>query len=283
MEVIVGKNAGFCGGAGLAIRQANQLLEKGPIYCLGEILHNRQVIEELEKKGMITVNSMEEIPDGSSVIFRAHGEPIERYQRAEEKRLKVEDLTCQNVKSIHDKVLKQKEEAFILIIGMKEHPETIGTQGFAGENSYVIETEEDILDAYMEYEKTDLEKIYVVSHTTFSSRKFDELADEIIKNFCEAEVVIDKTICDSTENRQLEVLKMARECDVMLIIGGKNSNNTKKLYEISKENCSKVYCIQTVEDVKKIKFNLKDKVGIMAGASTPSHTIEQIKEYLEGK
>lgn len=282
MEIIIAKHAGFCGGVDFAITQAKELLKKEPIYCLGEIVHNEQVIKELEQNGMITVNSIDEIPEYSNVIFRAHGEPISTYQKAEERKLKIQDLTCANVKRIHQKVQEHKKDAFILIVGTKIHPEVIGTYGFSGRNVSVIESEEDILDAYIKYEKTLLEKVFVVAQTTFSSRKFDELADEIRKNFCEAEVFIEKTICKSTENRQLEAFKIALKSNIMLIIGSKNSSNTKKLFGVARENCKIVYAIETVEAIKDIKFNMNDKIGIIAGASTPNYIIDDVKRYLEG-
>lgn len=283
MEITLGKNAGFCAGVELAVNKAKEISSQGDVFCLGEIVHNSQVVQDLEKNGMKTVNQLEEIPDGSAVIFRAHGEPMATYQKAQEKGLKIVDLTCPNVKIIHQKVENAKKESFILMIGIKSHPEILGTSGFAGENSYIIETEDDILDAYKKFEKTNLNKIFVVSQTTFSSQKFDDLADEIQTNFCEADVMIDKTICNSTENRQLEVTKIARNADVMLIIGGKNSSNTKKLFEISSKNCEKVYAIETVEDVANIAFEPNDKIGIMAGASTPKYVVEEVKSFLERK
>ena len=281
MEIIVGKNAGFCGGVAYTIKKANELLENGEIYCLGEIIHNKQVIKSLEEKGMKTVDNIEDIPNGSRVIFRAHGEPISLYKRANEKNLQIEDLTCTRVKIIHDKVQKGKNDSFIIVIGSKKHPETIGTIGFAGENSYVIESEDDILDSYIEYEKTMLGKVYVVAQTTFLSSKFDKLAKEIEKNFFEADVIIDKTICNATENRQLEAKKISQECDVILVIGGKNSSNTKKLFVVSNENCEKVYFIENIDDIKNINFSQNDKIGILAGASTPKEIIEDVKKYIE--
>ncbi len=283
MEVVIAQNAGFCAGVDFAVKQANELLEKESIYCLGEIVHNEQVIQTLEKKGMITVSDLEEVPNQASVIFRLHGEPPATYQKAERKGLKIQDLTCGNVKAIHSKVQKAKETSFILIIGLKNHPEIIGTLGFAGQNASIIETEDDILDAYIEYEKTNLGKIYVVSQTTFSSQKFDDLAEEIQKNFCEAEVIIDKTICNSTENRQLETMKIAKNSDIMLIVGGKKSSNTRKLFEIANKYCKRVHYLQTVKDMEQIPFKPIDKVGIMAGASTPKSLIEEIKTELERK
>ena len=283
MEIIVGKNAGFCSGVEFAVNKAKENSSQGDVFCLGEIVHNSQVVQDLEKNGMKTVNQLEEIPDGSTVIFRAHGEPMATYQKAQEKGLKIVDLTCPNVKVIHQKVENAKKESFILMIGIKSHPEILGTAGFAGENSYIIETEDDILDAYKKFEKTNLNKIFVVSQTTFSSQKFDDLADEIQTNFCEADVMIDKTICNSTENRQLEVTKIARNADVMLIIGGKNSSNTRKLFEISSKYCQKTYAIETVEDMTNIIFEANDKIGIMAGASTPKYVVEEVKSFLERK
>lgn len=283
MEINVGKNAGFCAGVEFTVNKAKEILSQGEVYCLGELVHNKQVVECLENSGMKTINNIEEVPDNSKVIFRAHGEPEKVYKRAKEKKLEIFDLTCAHVKVIHNKVQKEKEDSFIIIVGIKNHPETIGTLGFAGENSYVIENEDDILDAYMEYEKTNLGKVFVVSQTTFSSIKFDKLADEISNNFCEADVKIDKTICNSTENRQLEAKKMSLENDVMFVVGGQNSSNTRKIYEISKQNCDKVYYIQTVSDVENIELDNNYKIGIMAGASTPKDIIVELKEYLERK
>ena len=282
MEVIVGKLAGFCPGVESTINRAKKLLEeKDKIYCLGEIVHNSQVIESLEKQGMITVEGIDEVPDNSVLIFRAHGEPEYKYEMAKEKKLELYDLTCGNVISIHKKVQKEREDSFIIVVGKKKHPEVIGTKGFSGENSYVVETEDDILDAYMEYEKSDLGRVYVVAQTTISSSYFDILAEEIEKNFIEAEVVIDKTICNATEIRQKETLEMSKRFNTMIIIGGKNSSNTKELAKISEENCENVYLVETLNDIKDIDFSNSKEIGIMAGASTPKDIINEIKEYLE--
>ena len=179
------------------------------------------------------------------------------------------------------KVQKEKEDAFIIILGKKKHPEVLGTKGFAGENYYVVESEDDILDAYMEYEKTDIGRVYVVAQTTISSSYFDVLAEEIENNFIEAEVVIDKTICNATEIRQKETKEMAKRFKSMIIIGGKNSSNTKELAKIAEENCENVYLIETINEIKDIDFSNIKEIGIMAGASTPKEVINEVKEYLE--
>lgn len=282
MEIYIGKTSGFCSGVKVAIDKAKQITsERNKIYCLGEIVHNRQVVKNLENNGMITVDDIEDVPDGETVIFRAHGEAKKIYERAKEKNLQIIDTTCGKVKAIHTKVEREKENSFIIILGKKNHPETIGTKGFAGENSAVIETEDDILDAYMEYEKTNLGRVYIVAQTTFSSKLFDELIKEIETNFIEADVIVDKTICDSTEIRQAETLKMSKEYHYMFVIGGKNSSNTKELVKIAQKDCENVYSIETVDEIKNIKFNPNKTAGIIAGASTPQESILEVKEYLE--
>ena len=282
MEIIIGKLAGFCPGVENTVKRAKEILkENKKIYCLGELVHNKQVVEELEKIGMITVEDLNEVPNNSVVIFRAHGEPEYKYELAKQKNLELYDLTCGKVGAIHKKVQKEKDDSFIIVLGKKKHPEVLGTKGFSGENSYVVETEDDILDAYMEYEKTELGRIYVVSQTTISSKYFDTLSEEIEKNFIEAEVVIDKTICNATEIRQKETAEISKKVDSMIIIGGKNSSNTKELAKIAEENCNRTYLIETVEEIKDINFSEITKVGIMAGASTPKESIENVRKYLE--
>lgn len=281
MEIIIGKTSGFCAGVKKAIKKAEETLEKGEAYCLGEIVHNKNVINDLENKGMITVNNLDEIPNGKTVMFRAHGEPEYKYKLAESKNLKLVDLTCEKVKLIHEKAKKESKEAFIIILGKKNHPETIGTKGFSGENSFVIETEDDILDAYIEFEKAGLSKVYVTTQTTISNAYCDFLIDEVEKNFIETKVVVDKNICPTTEIRQAETKKISQEVDKMIIIGGKNSSNTEELFKIAEENCKSAYKIETAKELNLVDFKISDKVGIMAGASTPEKIVEEVKNKLE--
>ena len=282
MEVIIGKYAGFCGGVKNAVTQTEKAVEENEImYCLGEVVHNKQVVENLESKGLIIVNSINEVPENSKMIIRAHGEKEEIYKIAQSKNIEIIDTTCGVVKSIHNKVKSASKDSFIVLVGERKHPEIIGTSGFAGENYYIVEEESDILDAYIEYEKTNLGKVYVCSQTTFNSKKFDELAKEIEHNFYEADVIVDKTICNSTEIRQIECEKLSKEVDAMIIVGGKNSANTKKLADISKRHIDKVFWIQTLGDLKNEDLIGINKIGIMAGASTPSYIIEEIRNYLK--
>lgn len=280
MELIVGKYAGMCEGVNYAVKKAKEIVkENKKIYCLGELVHNSQVISELEKDGMITVQDIEEIPNDSKVIFRTHGVPKEIYEKANKKGLEIYDLTCGNVRAIHMKVEKEKIKSFIIIVGNASHPEVIGIKGFAGANSYVIEDADEILDAYIEYEKTKMEYVYVVGQTTFSSKKFDTIANELKENFAETIVIVDKTICSATDKRQDETREISKKVTSTVIIGGKNSSNTQKLLEIAKENCKKVYFAQTQKDLKEIDFANEEKVGIMAGASTPKEVVDDIIEF----
>ena len=280
MELIVGKYAGMCEGVNYAVKKAKEIVkENKKIYCLGELVHNSQVISELEKDGMITVQDIEEIPNDSKVIFRTHGVPKEIYEKANKKGLEIYDLTFGNVRAIHMKVEKEKRKSFIIIVGNASHPEVIGIKGFAGANSYVIEDADEILDAYIEYEKTKMEYVYVVGQTTFSSKKFDTIANELKENFAETIVIVDKTICSATDKRQDETREISKKVTSTVIIGGKNSSNTQKLLEIAKENCKNVYFVQTKKDLNKIDFENEEKVGIMAGASTPKEVVDDIIEF----
>lgn len=281
MEVIVGKLAGFCPGVSNAVKKTLEIAkQEDNIYCYGELVHNKQVVDELEKNGVITVEDITVIPNNSTVIFRAHGVKESTYEIAKQKRLKVIDLTCGNVKIIHDKVKKARSNSFIIIVGDKEHPENIGTKDFAGENSYVISSEDEIIDAYKEFEKSNLNRVYVVSQTTFNMKKFEDLTNEIEENFCEVPVIIDNTICRATELRQEEVFELSKKVDEMIVIGGKNSANTQKLVQISEKNCNKVYHIQTKADLQNVKFNTDVKIGIVAGASTPKDIILDVEKYI---
>ena len=280
MEIIVGKYRSLCNGVKYTIEQANKALEESKeIYCLGEIVHNERVIEELEKKGMKTVSKIEDIKEGSKMIIRAHGEVKGTYDQAEKKKIELLDLTCGKIKAIRTKIKNKKDDCYIIIIGKKNHSETKGVQSFSGKDSYIIEEEKDIVDCKEKYKLSKKKKIYIVSQTTFNSNKFDHLVDIIKKEFT-GQILVDKTICNATSNRQEETNELSKNVDRMIIVGGKNSSNTKELETISKKNCKKVYLVQDVNDIKTMKINKKERIGIMAGTSTPNSVVEEIIEYL---
>ena len=280
MKVIVGKYAGFCPGVLNSVTKAQEAVDRyDKLYCLGELIHNKTVVTELEEKGMVTVNDINDVEDNSTVIFRAHGVKESIYEEAKNKNLNVIDLTCAIVKNIHEKVNEAKKDSFIIITGDNTHPETIGTKDFAGENSYVISVEEDVEIAYKEFINSNLNKIYVISQTTFSLKKFDELVLLIKDRFKNYDIDINNSICKATELRQKEVEELSKDVDSVIVVGGKNSSNTKKLYDISTRNCDLVFHIEKVDELNIKDFDSCKKNGIVAGASTPKNIISEVEEF----
>ena len=280
MKVIVGKYAGFCPGVLNSVTKAQEAVDRyDKLYCLGELIHNKTVVTELEEKGMVTVNDINDVEDNSTVIFRAHGVKESIYEEAKNKNLNVIDLTCAIVKNIHDKVSKAKKDSFIIITGDTLHPETIGTKDFAGENSYVITVEEDVEKSYKEFINSNLDKVYVISQTTFSLKKFDELVLLIKEKFKGYDMDINNSICKATELRQKEVEELSKDVDSVIVVGGKNSSNTKKLFDISTKNCDLVFHIENVSELNIKDFESCKKIAIVAGASTPKNIISEVEEF----
>ena len=280
MEIIVGKQSGFCNGVKYTIDQAiKELEENKEVYCLGQIVHNERVIEDLEKKGMITIQNIEEAPNNSKVIIRAHGEKKETYEKAKEKNIELIDLTCGKIKAIRIKIENKMKDSYIVIIGKKNHPETQGVESFSGNHSIIIESKEDINDLIKRYEESKCNKLFVISQTTFSSDLFDELVEEMKKRI-KGNFEVEKTICNATNNRQLETSTLSKKVDIMIIVGGKNSSNTKELEIVAKKNCNRVYLIQDYHDLENEIINKDSKIGIMAGASTPDIVVEELIHYL---
>ena len=284
MEILIGKTAGFCYGVKRAVESAKKEANssKELTYCLGEIVHNKQVVDELKQKGIKFIEAIENA--NGKAIIRAHGVAKEVYDKAKEQGVELVDCTCPNVLKIH-KIAKEYAENgyFIFLCGSKTHPENLGTISYCGENVYVIEKENDTFKALEKLEKTRIKKLLVISQTTYSLEKFyiikEIIENELPKNI---ELVIKNTICATTEQRQIETKELSKKVDIMIIIGGKNSSNTKKLYEVSIENCKKALCIETYKELENSQNDIKNAntIGIMAGASTPQKSIEEVVEYL---
>lgn len=271
MNIIVGKNSGFCAGVKYTITKTEEELKNssGKLDCLGEIIHNDQVIKELENKGLRIINSIDEAKD--KVIVRAHGISKDIYNLANEKNITLIDLTCPNVLKIHKQVEDFANKGyFIFLLGVKNHPETIGTISFCGNNSYIIESKEDIKFSIDALYESSLKNVLIISQTTFSISLFEEICS-IIKNSLNStfNIEIIKSICNATNLRQIEAAEIASKSDLMIIIGGKHSSNTKKLYEVAVQNCKNVLSIETKEDLDINFVKNFENIGIMAGASTP--------------
>lgn len=286
MEIIVGKTAGFCYGVKRAVDGSIEQIESNnneKIYCLGELVHNKQVVEALEKKRIQFIEDINEIKENNAkVIIRAHGVKKEIYEQAEEKNIEVIDYTCPNVLKIH-KIAKvyEKQGYYIFLTGTENHPEIVGITSYCGEKYTLIKNEEDVEDAIQNLKNSGIRKLLVISQTTYSTKKF-----EIIKNMIQQklpeniEIIIKNTICLATETRQKETKELSSKVDAMVIIGGKNSSNTKKLYEVASENCKNTICIETKDEIEKKQYEGMNSIGIMAGASTPQSSIDEVIESL---
>ena len=281
MKVIVGKLAGFCGGVTNSVNKSIELLDKyGTMYCLGELVHNKQVVDELKNKGITFVDDINEVNDGSRLIIRAHGVPKEIYEVARSKQIELFDLTCPKVLKIHELAESLiRNDNIIVLVAQKDHPEAIGTISFCGSNSIIVESIDDIDNLKEMYESGNFNKIDVICQTTFSVDKFNKISEEI--NKLSDNVNIHNTICMATSSRQSETKELAGNVDAMIIIGGANSSNTKKLYDIANEMNSNTFIVQTVDELKDKDFSIYEKVGVMAGASTPKKSIEDVVNYLE--
>ena len=279
MEVILGKSAGFCYGVKRAVDGAKHELKKAKgkaIYCLGEIVHNKQVIKDLEEKGLVFIEDIKDAKD--ETIIRAHGIRKEIYKLAKDVKLNLKDFTCPNVLRIH-KIAEEhaKRGYYIFLCGSKNHPENIGTLSFCGDNVAVIETEEDVPSAIELLKISNIKKLLVILQTTYSVERFKKIEELIKENIPEnIKLVIKNTICHATELRQKETEEISKKVDYMIIIGGANSSNTKKLYEIGKANCKNCVCVETVDELDLDSIRKSEKVGVMAGASTPQELIEEV-------
>lgn len=276
MEITVAKSAGFCFGVQRAVDSVYKELEEnsGKIYTFGPIIHNEQVVEDLNKKGIEvidTVEQLKEIKEGT-VVIRSHGVAKEIYDILEQQKLKMVDATCPFVKKIHNIVLDESNNGkTIIIIGNDNHPEVEGIKGWVNGEVIVINKEEQIEKLSLP-EQT---KACIVSQTTFNHNKFKYLVEIIRKKGYDITVV--NTICNATHVRQVEARKISSNVDGMIVIGGKNSSNTQKLYDICRNECENTFYVQTVKDLNLHELKSLKSIGITAGASTPKNIIEEVR------
>ncbi|MBO6232780.1 MAG: 4-hydroxy-3-methylbut-2-enyl diphosphate reductase [Clostridia bacterium] len=277
MEIIIGKNAGFCYGVKRAVEGAEENInENKKIYCLGEIVHNKDVVKSLEEKGITFIDEIDQA-DGT-VIIRAHGIPKEVYEQAQKNKIDIKDFTCPKVLKIHEIAQEYANQGYyIFLTGSAKHPENIGTISYCGENYSIIETPDNVDEIIKIFEKSGIKKLLLISQTTYSVEKFKNIKEQIENKLSkDINLVIKNTICATTKIRQEETVKIAKDVDLMIIIGGKNSSNTKKLYEISKEYCENSILIENENDFNENILKNINKIGVMAGASTPYTTIENV-------
>ena len=275
MNVIVAKTAGFCFGVERAVNQVYDQIEHGTgtIYTLGPIIHNEEVVRDLEEKGVKVLASREELEalKEGTVIIRSHGVGRQVYDLIEKKGLHLVDATCPFVKKIHQIMIKQnKEGRRVIIIGDETHPEVEGIKGWGDDRTLVVK-DQDQIDCLP---LVPGEKLCIVSQTTFNYNKFKDLVEKFSKKGYD--IITLNTICNATQERQVEAGHIASQVEAMIVIGGRNSSNTRKLYEICQKECKNTYYIQTLDDLDPESVNSVRSVGITAGASTPKKIIEEV-------
>ena len=276
MEVVVAKSAGFCFGVKRAIEQVYAQVELGKdnIYTYGPIIHNEEVVRELADKGVKVIDTEEELKalKEGVVVIRSHGVP-ERIYMLLDKNIEIIDATCPFVKKIHNIVKKQSLLGRqIIIVGNEGHPEVEGIKGWVADDAaIVVGTPETADNLALKPEK----EICMVAQTTFNYKKFQDIVEIISKKGYNISVV--NTICNATQERQSEAAQIAGTVDAMIVIGGKNSSNTQKLFEICKDKCENTYYIQTLVDLDLERLSSIRSVGITAGASTPNNIIEEVR------
>ena len=288
MEVRLADCAGFCFGVKRAVETVYEQLKCGKtIYTYGPIVHNEEVVRELAEKGVRVLESKEELKQlkaqntegenskAVTVIIRAHGVAREIYDIMETNGLECIDATCPFVKKIHRIVEKKSEEGYhVIVVGDPKHPEVEGIVGWCRGPVTVLETPEQA----DKFEKKDGEKLCIVSQTTYNYNKFQYIVEIFEKKGYNDSVV--NTICNATEERQRSAKTIAAEADVMIVIGGKHSSNSRKLYEICQRECEHTYFIQTLDDLHLDLPKAVRLVGITAGASTPNKLIEEVQNYV---
>ena len=273
MKILLSRHGGFCSGVKRAVDMALSVSAENT-YLFGELIHNPEVVEKVEARGIPTVHSLDGIPAGSKVIVRSHGVGRNFYDRCREMGIEVIDCTCGFVKRTQRIVeAAGKAGKTVVIAGHTEHPEVQGLLGWCSGEAYVVNEEED-LSRFRE------KNIVFVSQTTFSEQRFLKIAENLQK-VCQKTVEIFKTICYTTIWRQKEAAEIARNSDAVIVIGGLNSSNTGKLYEIASAHCKHVFRLERADDFKYEKFLFYERVGIIAGASTPDWQTQEVLFKME--
>lgn len=275
MEVKLAKTAGFCMGVKRAVDTVLDVTRhrgKKQVYTYGPIIHNPQTVELLKKRGVLPVDKLDEIEEGI-VVVRAHGISPEEREQLEKKSVEIFDATCPRVARVQSIIRKHALSGYkIIIVGEREHPEVIALMGYSSDQGTVIRNREAV-DKLPPYEK-----VCVVAQTTQNLEEYDEITDTIRKKFPFVEVF--DTICRSTGKRQAEIRELAVEMDGIIIVGGRNSANTKRLTAISQKQGTPTFHIETADELRSIDLSKHEKIGVSAGASTPNWITDGVVDYL---
>ncbi len=302
-DIKVAKHAGFCFGVKKAIEIAEQVASTNndKTYVLGQLVHNERVISNLEGKGIVFVDSVDEIPQNAVTVLRAHGEPGTTYQSLAQKSIakgtNLNDATCPLVTLVHNVAIKLKNSGYeVIIFGKHDHPESIGTSyHLKGKDTFIVEHEDDSNLVVDHINKTNYDKYAIISQTTMSVLGYKKLIDDInskIQNGKFEEIQLNlrdltkkfgyvDTICNPTKQRQSDIDELAKDRDIIMVIGGLNSSNSKELYAKAKEYGVESYFIQSSGQLNKEWFDGKEKIGVTAGASTPDYLIDEVVDKIK--
>lgn len=280
IDILLANPRGFCAGVDRAIIIVEQALEKfgAPIYVRNEVVHNKFVVDELRKKGAIFVNELDKIPTGSTVIFSAHGVSKAIRAEAESRGLTAFDATCPLVTKVHIEVAKMRKTGMeIIMIGHKGHPEVEGTMGQSETGMYLVETPDDVA----KLEINDPEKLAFVTQTTLSMDDAARVIDALKTRFPNINAPKSDDICYATQNRQDAVKIMAKDCDLVIIVGSPNSSNSNRLREVAEHQGVEAYMINDASLIQTKWLAGKKKIGVSAGASAPEVLVKEVITNLQ--
>ncbi len=274
MEIILAKELGFCFGVRRAIGLAEEALRlKKLVASLGPIIHNPLEVSRLETMGLRVIDNINELKDGESILIRSHGAPFDVIQELKNKGIDIIDATCPLVARAQRMVEFLSSEGYkVIIVGEQGHPEVRGLVSYGKGDTFVVSSLEEVPELSKE-------KIGIVGQTTFSLERFKEIVSEIVSRSWEIRIF--NTLCDASRKRQRAVEELVDKADVIIVIGGKNSANTRRLVDIAKSKGSIVYHIESWDEVLPEWFVGKDKIGITAGASTPDWVIDKVLEKIK--
>jgi 4-hydroxy-3-methylbut-2-enyl diphosphate reductase len=281
-QVLLANPRGFCAGVDRAIDIVEQALKKhgAPIYIRHEVVHNRYVVEDLKSKGAIFVERLREVPEGSIVIFSAHGVAKTVWKKADDLNLTVYDATCPLVTKVHKEVIrKQNQNTQVVLIGHTGHPEVEGTlgQSIDGKEVLLVEDERDIAKIDLK----DGQKISYTTQTTLSVDDTHQIVTELKKHFPDIDSPKKDDICYATQNRQDAVKQIINQAEVLIVLGSKNSSNSNRLKEIAEKNHVDAYLIDHYSELKDEWLENKETIGVTAGASAPEILVQEVIEYLK--
>ena len=270
MQVIIAEHGGFCRGVQRAVDTA-MTVDPVNTYILGELIHNPTVTKQVSARGIETVDSVSQVPEEATLILRSHGVAEKVYRDCAAKNIKIIDCTCPFVRHTQKIVASlAKTDKTIVIVGEKTHPEVVGLNGWCGENAVIIDSPD-----FSDFSVFEGKNVAIVSQTTFSEEKFEKIIKNI-KKACKKTVEIFKTICYTTKERQREAEALSAQCDAVIVLGGLNSSNTEKLYEICKANCANVIRLSDASGFDPEQIKSFNKVGIVSGASTPFAQTQEV-------